>query len=99
MGTRRWTWRQWVAFAATVVVLLLVGYVGSYAFFYRRGVVEADAVGSSYFFYAPVAEVFSQNPSHQQEWLGPLYKPVNHLHRSWFGGRAQCNGFTTCLSR
>ena len=98
MAARRWTRRQWVAFAATVVVLLLVGYVGSYAYFYRRGVAEADAVGLPYFFYAPVAEVFSRNPSRQQEWLGPLYKPVNHLHRSWFGGRAQCSGFTMWLA-
>ena len=94
MAIRRWNWGQWVAFAATVVVLLLVGYVGSYAYFYRRGVAEADAVGYLYFFYAPVADVDPQRPNDQQSWLGPLYSPVNHLHIDWFGGRSQCRGFT-----
>ena len=94
MAVRRWNRGQWVAFAATVVVLLLVGYVGSYAFFYRRGVAEADAFGYSYFFYAPVAEAFSRNPSRQQAWLAEFYSPANQLHHLWFGGRAQCRGFT-----
>ncbi len=99
MTPRRWNWRQWVAFAATVVVLLLVGYVGSYAVFYRRGVAEADAFGSPFFFYAPLADVVLQKPNDQQSWLGPFYSPVNYLHIDWFGGRSQCRGFTLCLSK
>lgn len=94
MAIRRWNWGQWVAFAATVVVLLLVGYVGSYACFYRRGVAEADAFGYPYYMYAPAAEAFSRSPNRQQAWLSEFYKPANQIHHDWFGCRSQCYSFT-----
>lgn len=74
-----------------VAGLLLVLYVGSYAAFYRRGVLEAEQYGFSYFFYSPVDDVIAaRDTTRQHQFLAPFYDPVNQLHRSWFGGRSPC---------
>ena len=63
----------------------------SYAALYRRGVAEAERYGYDFFFYVPFADVAAaRDTTARHQWLGPVYSPVNELHRQWFGGRAAC---------
>ena len=86
--------RAWVQDVRRLVIaagLLLAVYVGSYAALYRRGVTEAERHGYDYFFYVPFTDVVAaRDATARHQWLGPVYSPLNELHRQWFGGRAAC---------
>ena len=85
------TWCRLIRWPVAVVGLLLAFYIGSYAALYRRGVAEAERYGYDFFFYVPFADVAAaRDTTARHQWLGPVYSPVNELHRQWFGGRAAC---------
>ena len=96
---RKTPWRQ-CRWAAAVIATLFVSYLGTYAIFYRRGVAEAEQYGLDYFVYVPMADVIAAKAmTRPHELLGPIFDPVNHLHRQWFGGRAACRCIMFGLSR
>jgi len=89
----------WLGWALKRLALAaLLAYVASYAYLYQRGVAEADAVGSPYFFYVPVQRIADGDLTHHYQLLA-LFEPINRPHRSWFGGREPCRGITFGLSR
>ncbi|HJZ54666.1 MAG TPA: hypothetical protein VKE74_06885 [Gemmataceae bacterium] len=83
-----------------VVALLLVVYIGAYYHLSRRGMAEAQAMGFSYFFYCPVADL---TPGEDLPWqhILPyvLFDPINRLDRAWFDGGTPCRGVSWGLSR
>ena len=92
-------WRR-LRWPAVVVGVLLTLYVGGYAALYRRGVAEADAFGSTYFFYDSFLDVLAARDSTRQHHvLLLLYGPLNALHHDWLGGRSACRCMMFGLSR
>jgi len=95
---RTW-WRRWRR-RAIVLVALQAAYVGSYAGLYYRGVSEADAVGSKYFFYVPAEDVTEARGLTRRHYLlMALYEPLNELHREHLGGRSVCRDMLFGLSK
>jgi len=95
---RAW-WQRWRR-RATALVVLQAAYVGSYAALYHRGVSEADAIGSSYFFYVPADDVIeARGLTRRHLLLMVLFDPLNELHCEYLGGRSACRCMLFGLSK
>jgi hypothetical protein len=93
---RRRLWRVVAASAAWLLVL----YVGAYAYLSRRGMAEAAALGSPYFFYCPVSDIApgEELPAQHRVCIA-VFDPINQLDRRWFGGGDPCRCVLWRLSR
>jgi hypothetical protein len=98
------TWRntllRWSGILGFIVLLpLLVAYVGSYVHLSRRGMREAQMSGLKFYFYVPLEEVAASRgnvPRHYR--LVEVYRPINWIDRTFFGGSHPCTGVTWSLS-
>jgi hypothetical protein len=97
---RKSRWLVRTAVALALGLSLLAVYSVSYYHLSRRGMAEARAVGSPFFFYVPMREIGPSSPglSHHYR-LREFYAPINRIDRAWFGGGTPCGGITWGLSR
>ncbi len=84
---------------AIVSGLIVLSYVGSYAWFYQRGIAEADDTGlPDTFLFVPVESVIQSQDLNQHDRRRKFYEPLNWVHFHWFGGRPACQSILFDLS-
>lgn len=83
-----------------MAAVLAAGYVGSYAYLSRRGMAEARAVGSPYFFYVPMHQIGPASPGLDWHYrLVTFYDPLYQVDHTWLGTPSPVRGMTWGLSR
>ncbi|HEY1784706.1 MAG TPA: hypothetical protein VGG30_04125, partial [Pirellulales bacterium] len=83
---RRWIWpAPGTRLAMLTVLMLLAGYVGSYAWLSRRGALETRDSGIDGFLYVPTAEIMATQDLRKHHRLAVFYAPANAVDCALFG--------------